>query len=341
MLIGVKVFNPHKAVFSQNYGQTYAATLSYPSGGNIIAKRLNYSYFIPDNDASLASLAKNISSLDGVMVDALRLNDDIVSPFSSASVSNGYNLVRSQKRPVKVYALISNYAKGAWQKKATASTLHSSDRRKKVIASLVEYADVNKLSGISLDFEELDSQSQPDLIAFCAELQKALRPSRRSLFIHVPADNEAWNYKAISNNVDEVILMNYDQHWSTSTPGAIAELNWFEQSIQKITAQVPPQKLIVGIANYAYDWVGTKAEGITYDTAMQNAKLYNAKITLDNVSKSDTYSYKDRSSKRHVVWLADAQSARYELSLLTKYNISATALYRLGSEDPSVWKLLR
>ena len=48
--------------------------------------------------------------------------------------------------------------------------------------------------------------------------------------------------------------MNYDQHWLTSPPGPIAPQDWFVTNIDEMLKLVPAEKLVMGIANYAYDW---------------------------------------------------------------------------------------
>src|SRR5258707_11185388 len=48
--------------------------------------------------------------------------------------------------------------------------------------------------------------------------------------------------------------MNYDQHWLTSPPGPVAAQDWFVENLRQVLEDVPAQKVVVGIANYAYDW---------------------------------------------------------------------------------------
>ena len=72
--------------------------------------------------------------------------------------------------------------------------------------------------------------------------------------VALPAADWAYDYKGIGQSADAVILMNYDQHWLTSPSGPIAAQDWYLTNLNKILELVPAQKLVMGIANYAYDW---------------------------------------------------------------------------------------
>ena len=48
--------------------------------------------------------------------------------------------------------------------------------------------------------------------------------------------------------------MAYDQHETGSAPGPVAAHKWVENIIQKMTAQVDPRQLVLGLAAYGYDW---------------------------------------------------------------------------------------
>ena len=76
------------------------------------------------------------------------------------------------------------------------------------------------------------------------------RPANPAL----PARDDAYDYAYIGSQADAIILMNYDQHWPSSPPGPIASQDWFVENIQQVVKLVPPEKLVMGIANYTYDW---------------------------------------------------------------------------------------
>jgi len=70
----------------------------------------------------------------------------------------------------------------------------------------------------------------------------------------LPARDDAYDYEYFGKKCDAIVLMNYDQHWLTSPPGPIAAQDWFVENLRQVLEVVPAQKIVVGIANYAYDW---------------------------------------------------------------------------------------
>src|SRR6266851_3472905 len=76
--------------------------------------------------------------------------------------------------------------------------------------------------------------------------------------------------------------MNYDQHWLTSPPGPIAAQDWFVENLRQVFDVVPPQKIIVGIANYAYDWPVNSKNG------KESAAEFSVQEALLHVEESDT-----------------------------------------------------
>src|SRR6266851_2432575 len=115
--------------------------------------------------------------------------------------------------------------------------------------------------------------------------------------------------------------MLYDLHYSDSAPGPIAPQGWFEQQLNNLCAQVPPQKLVLSLGNYAYDWQkGVKhAQSQTFQEAIVNAQEArrsvaesrdtadtSGSIHTDPTSLNPYYTYYDDPGKPHQVWMLDA-----------------------------------
>ena len=140
--------------------------------------------------------------------------------------------------------------------------------------------------------------------------------------------------------------MNYDQHWRTSAPGPIAAQDWFVKNIEAITKLVPPAKLVMGIANYAYDWpskAGLKAHEQAKVESFQESIVTSteseAQVQFDSDSLNPYFSYSDEHNFIHRVWMLDGVTAYNELRAAERVGVQGTAIWRLGSEDPSVWSI--
>ena len=55
-------------------------------------------------------------------------------------------------------------------------------------------------------------------------------------------NDEAYDYAAIGRIADAVVLMAYDEHWSTSAPGPIASRPWFEDGLDQAAERIDPEQ---------------------------------------------------------------------------------------------------
>ena len=108
-------------------------------------------------------------------------------------------------------------------------------------------------SGVVLDFELIEPATQPDFAKFIHDLAAAMHGANLKLMVALPAADWSYDYKYIASQADAVILMNYDLHYPTSDPGhRVAGL--VQRNIENILKIVPADKIVMGIANYGYDW---------------------------------------------------------------------------------------
>ena len=161
----------------------------------------------------------------------------------------------------------------------------------------------------------------------------------------VPANNPDFDYQLIAKWSDGLILMNYDQHYPGGEPGPIAGQDWFVQNIATVLKQVPRQKIICAIGNYGYDWSTEKGKkpgqagvhNVSVQDAWLEARDSEAKIDFDSDSLNPHLVYEDEKNIRHDVWYLDAVTSLNQMRAARAMGISTFALWRLGSEDRSLW----
>jgi cellulose synthase/poly-beta-1,6-N-acetylglucosamine synthase-like glycosyltransferase/spore germination protein YaaH/peptidoglycan/xylan/chitin deacetylase (PgdA/CDA1 family) len=243
-----------------------------------------------------------------------------------------------------IMPLLQNSDGVVWHVKDMSEMLARPATRTALIAALVKYEVAQHYAGIALDFEQVPDASQNDFKKFVQELATALHAQSLKLMVALPAADWAYDYKGIAQASDAVILMNYDQHWLSSPPGPIAAQDWYLTNLTKILDLVPRDKLVMGIANYAYDWpVKSKTvphpvgSALSYQGAVVRAVESEADITFDSDALNPHYSYVDENNVVHQVWLLDGITAYNELRAAEHEGVRGTVVWRLGSEDPSMW----
>ena len=144
--------------------------------------------------------------------------------------------------------------------------------------------------------------------------------------------------------VDYVIIMGYDEHYVGSVEaGSVASLPWVEQGIADTIAEVPPEKVILGIPFYCRLWKvmaeSLSSEALGMGEANRVVSEHKVELYWDNVACQHVGSY-DADGANWKIWLEDAESIAAKTDLVNKYNLAGTAAWKLGLEESPVWTVI-
>src|SRR5882724_883883 len=322
---------------------------------------LRAAFFVSWDAASFASLKKHYKDIDVLIPDQLhavtpdgaltivdyeRYETVKASPMQAIALLKDDKLHRWMKSAnveLPLMGLLDNYDGRNWRVKEMAAMLGNKTARQSLVRDVVDYTVGAHQAGVVVDFEEVPDASQVHFREFAAELGPALHSVGLKLMIALPARDDAYDYKFFGKECDAVVLMNYDQHWLTSPPGPIAAQDWFVENLRQVLDDVPAQKVVVGIANYAYDWseapkkLNEPAKEMSVQEALLHAYESEADVEFDPASLNPHYSYSDEHNHTHQVWMLDAVTAYNQLRACERLGVQGTALFRLGASDSSIW----
>ncbi len=211
--------------------------------------------------------------------------------------------------------------------------------------------------GIALDLEEMPDDAEPQYLAFVAELYSDFRAKNLHLWVNVQVSADDDELKALAKTTDGIILMNYDEHQSTSDPGPIASQDWFEGNLRRVLKLVPKEKILCAMGNYGYDWTeqlpekGAKGTAktklkvvdtsdLTVQQAWQEAADSDADVHLEGDELNAHFAYDDVDAhQRHQVWFLDGVTALNEMRAARQMGLRTFVLWRLGEEDPTLWSV--
>ena len=203
--------------------------------------------------------------------------------------------------------------------------------------------------GLMIDFESFPKKGQTGYVALLNELSSDLHSKGMKLYVSVQVRNEDFDYKAISSAADGVVIMNYDEHFPGGTPGPVASQDWFTDNLESAVKEIPKEKLICAIGNYGYDWVerpqkgklppGVSDKSVSVQEAWIGSRDAEEDIDFDGDALNPHFSYKDDDNFRHDVWFLDAVTALNEMRSAQTLGIQTFALWRLGGEDRSLWRV--
>jgi spore germination protein YaaH len=81
---------------------------------------------------------------------------------------------------------------------------------------ILQYIKNSKLDGVSVDFESIPEKSQKDMLDFVQLLSTSFHENHLLVTINLPAGDNNFDYKKYAEYPDYIIIMAYDEHWSTS-----------------------------------------------------------------------------------------------------------------------------
>jgi len=244
---------------------------------------------------------------------------------------------------VRVLATVQNYADGGWQGELIAALLADPVREEAHRRALVQAAVDNGWDGLDIDYESLPATAGPQLTSFLTALRDDLHARGLDLAVAVPArttDEDTWalaySYQVIGRIADQVRVMTYDHSWSGSTAGPVAPLPWVRDVATYALERVPPEKLMLGLATYGYDWVGSSGTTLQATDAVALAERVGADPRWDSDAAAVTFSY-EQDGQQHTVWYEDARSLAAKQDIAIDEGLRGVAIWALGGEDPKVW----
>lgn len=286
---------------------------------------------------------------------------DVVSPTwfqvtdAKGTVANKVNtsyLKWAKEMGYKVWALVSNNFNNP---KITGEFLNDSDARDNMMRQLLSFAALYKLDGINIDFENINIKDKNALTQFVRELTPLLNEQGMivSIDVGVPDGSDNWSRcydrKALSEIVDYVIVMAYDQYWATSSvAGSVAQIWWVESNIKKMLLEVPKNKLILGMPFYSRLWEEKTDENGNTKLTSQSHKMTDVKELLKrnqvtpvwNEASGQFYSEYKKNGATYKVWIEDSNSINLKSSLAQKYDLAGCASWNRSFAEKSVWTVL-
>jgi cellulose synthase/poly-beta-1,6-N-acetylglucosamine synthase-like glycosyltransferase/peptidoglycan/xylan/chitin deacetylase (PgdA/CDA1 family)/spore germination protein YaaH len=305
-----------------------------------------FGFYVNWDDTSFTSLKQNLASLDTLIPEWLHLAsaDGNISVDDPAKQAQVLSYIHEHRPNLPIVPLVNNFDSPhmRWEGDKLSAMLANPSARTNAINLLFGFVHDNGFAGISIDFENVPASAQSHLKTFMAALYARFHSAGLLVSQSVPLDNEAFDYRGLAACNDSLILMAYDEHWSSGKPGPISSQQWYAKALQRRFAELPAQKYVIALGNYGYDWQTRVKEAteISFQEAVKTAQESEGNIVLDSRSLNPAFDYYDEHDILHHVWFLDAVTLFNQLSAAQHYSPQGIALWRLGSEDPSIWSVL-
>lgn len=212
----------------------------------------------------------------------------------------------------------------------------------KMISEIMQAAE--PFDGINVDYELIPAKDAQFFLDFLKKLGDECRAAGKMFSVCVPArvrtiEDDIFPYKEIAALSDRVMIMAYDEHWSSSRPGPIASMDWCRKIAAYAETVVPNEKLVMGIPFYGRSWASEKPaqawyfEGVNRIVGQYKSTKVKYIEDIPNVNVTMKISAD--------VWFEDAYSTVEKMRLYKNSGIEKIAFWRIGQEDKSVWQWMK
>jgi cellulose synthase/poly-beta-1,6-N-acetylglucosamine synthase-like glycosyltransferase/peptidoglycan/xylan/chitin deacetylase (PgdA/CDA1 family)/spore germination protein YaaH len=309
-------------------------------------------FYINWEDNSFASLKRNYDKLDWVIGEwafvapgadslTLRIDKKVVDLLQNRP---------PETRP-SLFLMLSNFvvsgrdsAKGRFDPTVVRAFLANPVARANAVRQVRATVGRYGFAGTTLDMESFDPALEPQVLSFAKELHDAMHGMGKLATQAVAAsDADAYVRGAAAVN-DKLFPMLYDEHYAKGDPGPIASQRFYATQAARFARLVSPSKLVLMIGAYGYDW--NDAEAVTKG----QAELYSFQEIMraargpaqprphfDPVSLNPYLQWTSADSTDHVLWYLDGVTAYNEMKVGKALGVAGHGIWRLGSEDPSIW----
>jgi peptidoglycan-N-acetylglucosamine deacetylase len=257
--------------------------------------------------------------------------------------------LKSEDTGTEVFPLVNNFDGTDWID--ISAFLNDSDARATFRQQIDTFLVSDRYRGLMVDFEDFPKKAQPAFVSLLNELATDLHSKSMKLYVSAPSGNSDFDYQGVGQAADGVVLMNYDQHYAGGggTAGPVAAQDWFTNNLSQAKKLIPIDKLICAIANYGYDWVQKPKRGklpadehdinVTVQEAWLAARDSEADVNFDADNMNPHIVYLDEHNLQHDIWFLDGVTALNQMRAGRQLGVRTFALWRLGSEDRSLWRI--
>lgn len=243
------------------------------------------------------------------------------------------------------------------------SLLVSADGRDQAVEQImnevtVDYQTVgeNPYSGVTIDFEGLRSAQRADFTAFLTALDAELEALGKDLYVCVSpilaegydSSYSGYDYTAIGNLADRIILMAYDydardmSDFTKTTyyqTAATVPMDQVYLSLKLLTDRVAPEKVLLGFSARSAAWqIDENGDLLSGTPVYPTAETVAARLAQPDTETgwSDTYQqsyaiYTTEDGGRYFLWYQDDTSIQTELRCAKLLGVSGASLWRLGT----------
>ena len=231
--------------------------------------------------------------------------------------------------------------------------LENEEGKERLMEELLAEMRRSSFSGVDVDFEYILAEDRDLFTGFLAELTRRMNAEGYRVSVALApktsADQpgllyEGKDYRGLGEAANEVLLMTYEWGYKYGPPMAVAPLNKVRQVVEYALTEIPPEKILLGVPNYGYDWIlpfvrgESQAVTIGHVEAVQIAINNGVPIQYDEMAQSPFFLY-EREGVMHEVWFEDVRSLKRKYDLIREFGLRGMGVWQIMRLFRAMWIL--
>lgn len=240
-------------------------------------------------------------------------------------------------------------ANGKFNDEIASVLLENPAARTNLIKNILDTIKKKGLYGVDFDFEYIPEKNRDEYVALVNEARETLNPMGYIVTVALAPKTSAdqigvlyqgHDYVGMGKAANLVLLMTYEWGYTYGPPMAVAPINAVRRVLDYGVSEIPPEKILMGMPNYGYDWTlpfvqgKSKAKKVSHMKAVELAKEYGVPIEFDKEAQTPFFNYVDKDGKEHVVWFENEESIRAKLALVEEYGFAGVSYWNIMDYSP-------
>ncbi|HPD89468.1 MAG TPA: glycosyl hydrolase family 18 protein [Oscillospiraceae bacterium] len=278
-----------------------------------------------------------------------RENGDLIPVDDSELIRLAYQY---QAEPIMVLTTITEG--GSFSTEKAKRLLNDKDYQNRVLDHILAVMKEKGYAGLDVDFEFIAPEDAQAYLNFLSNAKARLSAAGLLLSVALAPKTfanqpgllyEAHNYPATGGIADMVFLMTYEWGYTYGPPMAVAPLPQVKAVTRYAVSVIPPEKILLGIPNYGYNWRLPFEQGISQamsignEQAIRIASRNNAGIEYDETVQSPFFRYMSEGTE-HVVWFEDVRSIEAKFDLVDETGLSGAGYWNIMRPFSQNWALI-
>ncbi len=231
---------------------------------------------------------------------------------------------------------------GTFSAALASAVMRDPEMRNRFADAVIQTMQAKGYEGLDVDFEYVAADDAALYAYFLGQLRERVNALGYELYAALApkayADQpgtiyEGHDYALIGQNAGATLLMTYEWGYTYGPPMAVAPLSSVRRVVEYALTEIPAEKILLGVPNYAYDWTlpyvsgRSRAQSIGNQEAVQIAARQGAEILFDETAQTPWFTYTDAEGQIHEVWFEDVRSLDAKLGLVEQYGLRGVGVW--------------